>query len=281
VLRRQLRAVVGRQVVTELAAARRYVVHPRRPGWRHGGVVLALARRRGGAAATCLGSVAWRRGGARLLRKGERREVTAPVECRLCAVVQAAASDGWPAQRGRRGMRHSWGAAEKQRFHSIAYGCRRKRLSVIVIRMCRDRQVQWGRMLRAKALWRRCLRTSLSPLGASSWSYTFIAPWSLGENPVHCRRAMVASLTSYPPWRRRLLRPASVAVFPVHFHGCSGCFGNSVVRQSGRGLYPSRWRQRLSCWWLRVAFCCRFVYLQRTAAAGIGAIVSAVRDYVD
>jgi hypothetical protein len=37
----------------------------------------------------------------------------------------------------------------------------------------------------------------------------------LGENPVRPRRTTAALLASFPPWRRQLLRPRSVAVMPT------------------------------------------------------------------
>jgi hypothetical protein len=52
-------------------------------------------------------------------------------------------------------------------------------------------------------------------VGVPCWSYTSSASWSLGENPVLLGRATAASLTSCPPWRRCLLRPALAAMPPV------------------------------------------------------------------
>jgi hypothetical protein len=51
--------------------------------------------------------------------------------------------------------------------------------------------------------------------GRHVWSYTSSASWSLGENPVLLGRATTASLTSCPPWRRCLLRPALAAMPPA------------------------------------------------------------------
>jgi hypothetical protein len=105
------------------------------------------------------------------------------------------------------------------RCGSVAYSSRRRRLAavvyVVVLLVGRIGQLHWGRKLRAKALWRRRLRSSLSPLGVPCWSYTSSASWSLGENPVLLGRATAASLTSCPPWRRCLLRPALAAMPPV------------------------------------------------------------------
>jgi hypothetical protein len=140
---------------------------------------------------------------------------------------------------------------------------------------------QWGLMLREKALWRRCPRTSLSPLGAPFWSYTLAALWSLGKNPCPAGRAIAVPLASSPPWRRRLLRPRSAVVMLVP------CYGSTTVTillcggQEG-GCLPHIWGSRLLVGSKGSSFWCYIANLQwTTAAAGIVAMASAVRDYVE
>jgi hypothetical protein len=65
--------------------------------------------------------------------------------------------------------------------------------------------VAWGLDTPGESLWRWCPRTSLSPLGVPFWSYTPLRCLWVHVNPIQAGRETSASLTSCPPWRRRLV----------------------------------------------------------------------------